>query len=274
VTSSLGNQVLNIALDELMPDPSQPRKQFLDEEIKRLAASIAARGILQPLRVIRDEQRQVWLIVTGESRYRASRLVPGLTTVPCLPVTGDLSEAELLADRLTENDCRNELTPMEMAHAIARLKAIKMCSSKALVDEYGFSGAAISKAEAMLTLPPDIQELIGSGPGQIAPATAYELSRLPTEGSQRELAHEVIAKHLPRQAVVEAVQAKVGKRNIVPRQGRLSCKHDGVSITLSSGKPLDWESIISTFDHIRKQAKKLAEEGKEVTALSKVLRSS
>ena len=223
-----------IALAELMPDPSQPRKTFLDEEIQRLAASIAARGVLQPLRVIRDEQREVWVILTGESRYRAAKLA-GLTTVPCLPVAGELSEVEKLADRLTENDVRHDLQPMEAARALARLKALKGCNSKTLVEEYGFSGAAISKAEALLSLPPDIQELIGSGPGQIAPATAYEMSRLPDEQSQRELAQAVVARHLPRDAVAEAVRGRVGKRNVAPKAGRLSCKLDGgISVTVSS----------------------------------------
>jgi ParB family transcriptional regulator, chromosome partitioning protein len=274
VISSVGTQVLNIALDELMPDPSQPRKTFLDDEIQRLAASIKARGVLQPLRVIRDAQRDVWVILTGESRYRAARLA-GLTSVPCLPVEGQISEAELLADRLTENDLRHDLLPMEAARALARLKALKGCNSKVLVEEYGFSGAAISKAEALLSLPADIQELVGSGPGQIAPATGYEISRLPDEQSMRELAQAVVTKHLPRQAVVEAVQARVGKRNIVPKAGRLSCKLDGgISVTVSSGEPLTWDHLLTALDHLKKQAKKLCDDGKEVSALSKVLRAS
>ena len=214
-------QVLMIALAELIPDPSQPRKTFPDEEIQRLAASIAARGVLQPLRVIRDEQRQVWVILTGESRYRAAKLA-GLQAVPCIPVAGELSEVEKLADRLTENDVRHDLQPMEAARALARLKALKGCTAKVLVEEYGFSGAAISKAEALLSLPPDIQELVGSGPGQIAPATGYEISRLPDEQSQRVLAHDVIAKHLPRDTVAEAVRGRIGKRNVTPKAGRLN----------------------------------------------------
>ncbi len=120
-------QVLMIALAELMPDPSQPRKTFPDDEIQRLAASIAARGVLQPLRVIWDEQRQVWLILTGESRYRAAKLA-GLETVPCIPVAGELSEADRLADRLTENNVRHDLEPMEEARGLAQLKALKGCN--------------------------------------------------------------------------------------------------------------------------------------------------
>ncbi len=132
-------QVLNIALAELMPDPSQPRKTFLDEEIQRLAASIAARGVLQPLRVMWDEQRQVWVILTGESRFRAAKLA-GLASVPCLPVAGELSEADKLADRLTENDVRHDLEPMEAARALARLKALKGCTSRLWSRNTAFPG--------------------------------------------------------------------------------------------------------------------------------------
>jgi ParB family chromosome partitioning protein len=274
VTLTGGTQVLSIALAELMPDPSQPRKTFLDDEINRLAASIAARGVLQPLRVIRDEQRGVWVILTGESRYRAAKLA-GLTSVPCLPVAGGLAEVDRLADQLTENDVRHDLQPMEAARALARLKALKGCNSKTLVEEYGFSGAAISKAEALLSLPADLQELVGSGPGQIAPASAYELSRLPDEESQRELAHAVVAKHMPRDAVAEAVRGRVGKRNVAPKAGRLSCKLDGgISVTVSSGEPLTWEDLLTALDHLKKQAKKLCDDGKEVSALARLLRAS
>lgn len=266
----IGNQVLQIALDELMPDPSQPRKSFLDDEIQRLAASILARGVLQPLRVTRDESRQVWVIQTGESRFRAAKLA-GLTAVPCLPVA-ELSEADRLADRLTENNVRHDIPAMEEARALARLKALKGCNSRTLVEEYGFSGGSITKAEALLSLPPDLQDLVGTGPGQIAPATAYEISRLPDEASMRELAHAVIATHMPRDKAAERVRDKIGKRNIAPKAGRVSCKLDGgISITVSSGQPLTWDGVLAALDHLKRQAKKLADEGgKEVSALARL----
>jgi ParB family chromosome partitioning protein len=224
--------------------------------------------------VIRDEQRQVWVILTGESRYRAAKLA-GLPSVPCLPVSGELSEIDKLADRLTENGVRHDLQAMEEARALARLKALKGCNSKALVEEYGFSGASITKAEALLSLPADIQDLIGSGSGQIAPASAYEISRLPDEQSMRELAQAVIAKHMPRDAVAETVRGRVGKRNIAPKAGRLSCKLDGgISVTVSSGEPLTWEDLLTALDHLKKQAKKLCDDGKEVSALARLLRAS
>ncbi len=271
MTVTATTQVLHLALDELFPDPSQPRKSFVEAEIERLAASIAARGVLQPLRVFRDQQRGMWVILTGESRWRAAKRA-GLQTVPCLAVE-ELSEADRLADRLTENDLRHDLPPIETARALARLKALKGCNSKALVEEYGFSPAAISRAEALLSLPADLQELIGSGPGQIAATVGCELSRLPDAGSQRELAHAVVAKRMPRHAVAEAVQARVGKKAVAPRSGRLSCKLDGgVSVTVSSAEALTWDRLLAVLDRLRKQAKKCCDEGKEVSALARVMR--
>lgn len=177
--------LLELGIKEVMPDPSQPRKTFLDDEISRLAASVAARGILQPIRVTRDEQRKCWVILTGESRWRAAQLA-GLKTVPCIVVQGELSEADKLADRLTENGVRNDIPPLEEAVALARLKALKGCNSKTLVEEYGFSGAFLTRAESLLRLPPEIQAMVGTGPDQVPPSAAYEISRLDDPQGQLE----------------------------------------------------------------------------------------
>ena len=74
-------QLVDVLLDELMADPNQPRQVWVQSEIDRLAASIAARGVLQPLRVMWDKERKGWRIVTGESRWRAAKLA-GLKPCP------------------------------------------------------------------------------------------------------------------------------------------------------------------------------------------------
>lgn len=265
--------VLDIAIGELMPDPSQPRKTFNAEAIDRLVASILKKGIQQPLRVQWDEERNCWVILTGESRYRAARLA-GLTHVPCIAVEGLLSEADRLADRLTENMVREDLPPMEEAEAIARLKALKGCTSKALVEEYGFSGGAISKAEALLTLPPDIQAMVGNGPGHVPPTTAYEISRLPDEQGQRNLAQAVVSRKLSRDTVAETVRSEVGKRNVRPKSSRLACRLEGgVSFSVSAEKPLDWDTLLSAIERLRKEARRLCDNGKDVAALAQALRA-
>lgn len=262
-----------IGIDQLMPDPTQPRKTFLADEIDRLAASIKARGVLTPLRVAFDEERQCWLIVTGESRWRAAR-VAGLVTVPCLVLHGQPEEADLLADRIVENACRHDLRPLELARALAKLKALKGgCTSQALAQELGLSGAAITRAEALLTLPDDIQAMVDDG--RVPESAAYEISRLQDAASQRELAEAVAARRMNRDAVAEAVRSKIGRRAVQPKASRVACRLEGgISLTLSSVQALTWEELLSALDQVRKEARKLCDSGKEVTALARVLRAS
>jgi ParB family chromosome partitioning protein len=267
----VSKDLLSVAIEELMPDPTQPRKTFVAEEIERLAASISARGILMPLRIIRDETRGCWLIVTGESRWRAARLA-GLKAVPCIVVNGQPDEADLLADRIVENACRHDLRPLELARALAKLKALKGCNSQTLARELGLSGAAITRAEALLSLPEDVQAVVDSG--AMPESTAYEISRMPDAQSQRELAAAVTERRMKRDAVADAVRARIGKRAVKPKAGRLVCRLGGLSVSFSASDALDWGTVIDAIDRIRREARKLSDNGAEVQALARTLRAS
>lgn len=261
-----------IAVDQLMPDPTQPRKTFPPEEIERLAASIRARGLLQPLRVMPDAQRSRFVIVTGESRFRAGQLV-GLTALPCLVLSGQPEEADLLADRIVENHVRHDLRPLELARALAKLKALKQCTSRELACELGLSASAITRAEALLTLPEAIQAQVDAG--AIPESIAYEISRHPDASAQLALAEAVAKGRMRREAVTEAVRRTVGKRNIQPKAARLACRLEGgVALTLTSSEPLTWDTVLTTLDRIRREAKRLAEGGKDPSALAAALRAS
>jgi ParB family chromosome partitioning protein len=249
--------LLSVGIDELMPDPTQPRKTFPKEEIDRLAASIAARGVLQPLRVLRDEQRQAWQILTGETRWRAARQA-GLTHVPCLVVEGELSEIDKLADRLTENGVRHDLEPMQEAAAMAKLKALKGCNSKTLVDEYGFTHSSITRMESLLRLPPEIRAMVGTGPGMVPSSAAYEISRLDDPQLQMVLARAAADKQINRDAVADAVRDVVGGRHVRPKDSRLACRLDaGVSLTVSAGRPLTRGDLQAAIDRLRQEMKQL-----------------
>lgn len=264
--------LLMIAAAEVCPDPSQPRQMFDKDDLDRMTASIAARGVLQPIRVRWDDQRASWVIISGECRWRAAKQA-GLATVPCLPVEGELSETDLLADQIIENTVRNSLKPLELARSLAKLKALKGCTSQALARELGISGGAITKAEALLSLPEEIQAMVDDG--RVPESAGYEISRMPDEQGQRELAYSVAAGRMNRDHVAEAVRQKIGRKDVRPKAGRISCKLDGgISVTVSSGDPLTWNELIAALDQIRRQAKKLYEDGKDVSALARLLRAS
>lgn len=260
-----------IAIDELMPDPSQPRKTFIRDEIERLAASIAARGILLPLRVLRDEERQCWRIVTGESRWRAARIA-GLTHVPCIPVEGNPSEEDLLSDQVVENAVRHALRPLELARSLAKLEALKGCNAKTLAEELGLSGAAISRAKALLTLPEAIQAMVDDG--RMPESVGYEISRLPDEYAQHELAGSVAAGRLNRDQVAEAVRDRIGKKNVRPKASRLSWKpQSGPSITVSAQDALSLDDLIESLSQLQRHAKRALEKGMDVVGFARTLRA-
>lgn len=115
-TDFLSTRVRYIPINDIRPNPQQPRRRFDPESLQELAASIAAYGILQPLTV--RQQGAVYELVAGERRWRAARIA-GLRQVPCLLARVDEEDAALLA--LIENLQRRDLDYMEEAAAIARL---------------------------------------------------------------------------------------------------------------------------------------------------------
>ena len=262
--------VLYLAIGLLCPDPTQPRRSFLKEEIERLAASIKARGILQPLRVKRDDERQCWRIIIGECRWRAAALA-GLETVPCLEVEEDVSEADILTDQVIENSCRHDLKPLEFGRSLAKLKALKGWNSSTLAKEIGITGAAVTRAEALLSLPEEIQAMVDDG--RVCESIAYEISRLGgDEPAQFEFAHAVASKKINRDSVAQIVRDRVGTRKSTRKGSRLTVHSEGVSFNVTASKPLTLHGLIAAIDRINQEARKLCEGGKPVSDLAKALK--
>jgi ParB family chromosome partitioning protein len=267
-------EVISVAIDELMPDPTQPRKTFEAEALERLAESIRTRGILTPLRVLWDAERQKYRIVVGECRWRAARLAK-LTHVPCLPVEGDVSETDILSDQIIENSARNSLKPLELARALAKLKKLKGCTAQQLAKELGISGAEITRTESLLSLPHDIQDLVDSG--AVPESTAYVISRLPDGQTQRELADAVAGKRMNRDDVEEAVRSAVGSKNVKPKDSRISKKLEGsvtVSVSVSTGRTLTEDDVNAAIAFLRKEAKKLEKKPMDAGSSSPLAQAS
>jgi ParB family transcriptional regulator, chromosome partitioning protein len=263
--------LLDIPLDQLMVDPNQPRRVWVQSELDKLAASIAARGILQPLRVVRDQERKNWRIVTGESRWRAAKQA-GLASVPCVPVEGELSETDMLADQIVENHCRNDLRPLDLARAMARLKKLKSCTSQDLAAELGIGGASVSRAEALLTLPEDVQAMVDDG--RLPESVAYEISRLKDDDAMRALAVSAVAGRMNRDQVTEAVRKKTGKKAVTPKAGRVTGKLEGVTFTFSGGQ-LTPDTLLRAIEHLRTKVRELQKsDHKDVSALAELLKAS
>ena len=164
-----------VPVDKIVPDPNQPRKVFTPEDLQDLADSIRGRGLLQPIRVRWDEEREKYVIVAGERRWRAA-IMAGKATITCVVVEGEMTEAEILHDQLVENCLRADLQPIEQAEAFKTLMDAKGWSAARLAEELHIRDSTVFKALALLELPGEVRERVAAG--EIKPATAYELSQL------------------------------------------------------------------------------------------------
>ena len=150
---------LEVPVDEIKPNPDQPRSRFDDEALAELAASITEVGVLQPIVVSRDQDGTLYLIA-GERRWRAARKA-GLVTIPAV-VRGATGETTLV-EALVENVQRQDLTPLEEAHAYKQLLENTGMSQEQVAERVGKSRSAVSNTLRLLQLPGTVQRMIDNG---------------------------------------------------------------------------------------------------------------
>lgn len=146
-------KLYDLALGKLTPNPNQPRKVFLDEEIRVLADSIEEKGLLQPILVKEQEEGQI-IIVSGERRYRAHQILDR-ETIPAWFTTGDAEELALV-----ENLLREDLTAIETAEALKQLADKLEGKPQAdLARLIGKAASTVSEIMSLNKLPEDIRDI-------------------------------------------------------------------------------------------------------------------
>ena len=152
---------------ELAPNPAQPRSQIAAEDLEGLAASIAARGVIEPI-VVRPQAGR-FQIIAGERRWRAARLA-GLERVPV--VVRDASDEDVGLLALVENLQREDLNPIEEALAFRRLADAGGMTHGAIASEVGRSRTAVTNTLRLLELTPQVRRLVETGKLRAAAARA------------------------------------------------------------------------------------------------------
>lgn len=154
-----GNATVTLPLDEIIPNREQPRKQFDDDALADLSASIAQHGVLQPL-LVRPMPDGTYQLVAGERRWRASRMA-GLTEVPV--VIRNMEEQESAELALIENLQREDLNPMEEAIGYRTLMENYGMTQDQTAQVVNKSRPAVSNALRLLQLPEAVTELVAAG---------------------------------------------------------------------------------------------------------------
>ena len=149
-TSYENGKLYTLALDELQPDPEQPRKYIDMQALEELKASILKHGVLEPV-LVRQNGGGPLLLVSGERRYQAAKLA-GCATIPALLTDGDPVEVSIVENLLREN-----LTAIEEAEAIDRLKNQHNYELGDLSNVLGKSSATLSEIISLTKLPDEVK---------------------------------------------------------------------------------------------------------------------
>lgn len=228
-----------IRVDRIERDPNQPREDFDEEALARLAHSLRTRGQQQPIRVRWHEERGMYTVVAGERRLRAARLA-GLGEVRCTVHEGPIDAGELLALQLIENCVREDLKPIEQSRAFRRVMEAKNWTVVELAANLGIHHSAVSRAVAILDLPDAVQHQVEAG--ALSPATAYEISKVEDPRQQEALAARVVTEKLTREQTVEARKAAGNRRGSGARASKLPVrrfKAAGCRVTIECKRGVD-----------------------------------
>lgn len=192
-----------VPVEKISRSRYQPRRDFDEEALAELAASIKAQGLMQPV-VVRPRPGGTFELIAGERRWRAAQLA-GMTHVPV--VVKDASDEQASAMALIENIQREDLNPLEEAMALDRLREEFELTQQQIADTVGKSRVAVANLLRLLNLSPRVRDMLANGDLEMGHARAM-LSLAPID--QERAALEVIERGLSvrqTEALVRKLQA-------------------------------------------------------------------
>ena len=196
-----------IPVDEIRPNPYQPRKVFNGEALKELSSSIKQHGVFTPILV--KKSIQGYDLIAGERRLRASKLA-GLKDIPAIIV--DFDDQEMMEIALLENIQREDLNVIEEAKAYEKLIQRLGYTQEQLAHRVGKSREHITNLLRLLKLPEDVQEYVVSK--QLSMGHVRALLGLKTEANMRKVAKQAIDQGLSVRKVEQIVKDTNNKKTI------------------------------------------------------------
>jgi ParB family transcriptional regulator, chromosome partitioning protein len=193
-------ELAHLAVDQIHPNPKQPRKRFEGEAVSGLAESIKAQGLIQPV-VVRPRLEGGYELIAGERRWRAA-CEAGVATVPAVVREADDRDSILLA--LVENVAREDLSPIEEARAYAVLIDEFGLTLGEVADRVGKSKPTVSNRIRLLELPEDVLAMIGRH--ELTEGHARAVLSVPDHDERRKLARRIVREGLSVRAAERAAR--------------------------------------------------------------------
>lgn len=198
-TENTNDQVVQLYLDDIIPNRFQPREVFDEKALKELAVSIKEHGVIQPI-IVRNVKGK-YEIIAGERRYKASALA-GLTKIPA--IIRDLDDKESSKVALLENLQRKNLTPIEEARTYQKILEIDEMTQEDLAKTMGKSQSAVANKLRLLSLPDDVQDSLLKE--QISERHARALLNIPDASKQTDMLKKIISNKMSVRAVEEEIK--------------------------------------------------------------------
>ena len=210
--SASNEEIIEVDISELRPNPYQPRKVFDDEALNELADSIKEHGVFQP--IIIKKSIKGYEIIAGERRVRASKIA-GLEKIPA--IIRNLSDEQMMEIALLENLQRENLNVIEEAKAYELMLNSLSLTQEELAKKVGKSRSHITNILGLLKLPEDVQNLVMDD--ELTMGHARALSKLSSADEIKEMAKEIVSKKLPVRDVEDMTSGnKIEKRNKIRRK--------------------------------------------------------
>lgn len=193
-----------LPIEDISPNPQQPREDFAEDALEELAASIREVGILQPIVVRADEDDGSYTLIAGERRLRAAQLA-GIELIPAMIRSGGDDQGQLV-EALVENVQREDLSPLEEAAAYSHLLEDFAMTHEQVAQRVGKSRSSVTNTLRLLQLPAQLQGLLERG--DLSAGHARALLAIEDEAFAVHIGQRAAAEGWSVRRVEEAVKAR------------------------------------------------------------------
>lgn len=193
-------RVMDISIDEISPNPWQPRRDFDEESLNALASSIRKNGLIQPV-VVRKKKDGTYELAAGERRWRAAKMA-GLTVIPAISKEyDDRSMAEMA---LVENLQRKDLNPVDEGMAYRKLMDEYGLTQENISQKVGKSRPYVANMVRLLDLPEEVKDFLSKG--QLTAGQARPLLGLESDAEKVQLARRIVKEGLSARKVEDIIR--------------------------------------------------------------------
>ena len=215
IDESTKDEIVEINLDELRPNPYQPRKVFDEDKLQELSESIKEHGVIQPI-IVKKSTIKGYEIIAGERRVKAAKMA-GLITIPA--IIRDFTDQQMMEIALLENLQRENLNSIEEAMAYKSLIDSLNLTQEELANRLGKSRSHITNMLGLLNLPEEVKDLIVDG--KISQSHARVLSKIDDREQIKSLANKIVNEDLNVRDIEE-----LSKNDSIVKKHKINRKDD------------------------------------------------